>query len=197
MAQRIITAGLALLLLMAGCAPGQEAAPTAPITPRIITATFLPPTPTPTASTTPIYVVITNTPTPTGTTAVFVQPADAVQPSPTTYATLASAPVLTPTRPSLESGVPGDSGAYSCAGAPAPRLTVGGTGRVTPGLPNKLRAQPSLSGTEIGSIPGGASFTVVDGPNCADGYTWWQVNYLGTIGWTASGNASEYWVEPQ
>ena len=88
------------------------------------------------------------------------------------------------------------SGGYTCAGAPAPRLIVGGQGRVTPGVPNKMRAAPATSAAEVGSIPGEAVFTVVDGPRCADGFTWWQVNYQGTIGWTASGDSSEYWVEP-
>jgi uncharacterized protein YraI len=91
---------------------------------------------------------------------------------------------------------PADSGGYTCAGAPPPRLTVGQTGRVTPGVPNKLRAQPSVNAVEVGSIPGEAQFTVIGGPTCADSYTWWQVDYQGAVGWTASGTASEYWVEP-
>ncbi len=91
---------------------------------------------------------------------------------------------------------PVDPATYSCPGAPPIRLYVGGQGRVTPGVPNKLRNSPSLSGTEIGNIPGEGVFTVTGGPHCADGFTWWQVNYNGVVGWTASGNSSEYWVEP-
>ena len=67
---------------------------------------------------------------------------------------------------------------------------------MTPGVPNKLRAQPSVNAVEVGSIPGEAQFTVIGGPTCADSYTWWQVDYQGAVGWTASGTASEYWVEP-
>lgn len=89
-----------------------------------------------------------------------------------------------------------DGTAYSCPGALPPRLVVGQPGRVTPGLPNKIRSQPSLAAAEVGSAPGEATFTVVGGPTCADGFTWWQIDYNGTIGWTASGNSSEYWVEP-
>jgi uncharacterized protein YraI len=93
--------------------------------------------------------------------------------------------------------VSGDGGdGYTCPGAPTPRLIVGGQGRVTPGVPNKLRSQPSTASDEVGSMPGEAAFTVIGGPQCADGFTWWQVNYQGTVGWTASGNISEYWVEP-
>ncbi len=96
----------------------------------------------------------------------------------------------------LESGAPSSPAAYQCPGAPPPRLAVGQQGRVTPGLPNRMRSEPSLSAAEVGSIPGEGVFTVVGGPVCADGYTWWQVSYAGTVGWTASGNSAEYWVEP-
>jgi hypothetical protein len=49
----------------------------------------------------------------------------------------------------------------------------------------------------IGEIPGGASFTIVGGPQCgAEGWLWWQVNYNGTIGWTAEGDTTTYWLEP-
>jgi uncharacterized protein YraI len=91
---------------------------------------------------------------------------------------------------------PVDPASYSCPDAPPIRLYVGGPGRVTPGVPNKLRNAPNLSGVEIGSIPGEGEFTVTGGPVCADGFTWWQVNYNGVVGWTASGDSSEYWVEP-
>ncbi len=90
---------------------------------------------------------------------------------------------------------PGDP-ATDCSGAPAPRLTVGGQGRVTPGAPNKIRNSPGTAGAQIGSIPGEGVFTVIAGPQCADGYLWWQVNYEGTVGWTANGGGGEYWVEP-
>ena len=53
-----------------------------------------------------------------------------------------------------------------------------------------------MSAATVGSIPGEAMFSVVGGPVCADGYTWWQVTYEGVTGWTAQGSASEYWVEP-
>ena len=81
-------------------------------------------------------------------------------------------------------------------GAPAPQLQVGGYGQVTPGLPNKVRSSPALSAEQTGNIPGEGVFTVLDGPVCAEGLQWWQVNYNGLIGWTADGSGSEYWVEP-
>ncbi len=93
-------------------------------------------------------------------------------------------------------GAPGNQDDPACQGVPPARLTVGGQGRVTPGVPNKLRSAPSTSAEQIGAIPGGEVFNVVGGPQCADGYLWWQVTYNGQTGWTASGTGAEYWVEP-
>jgi hypothetical protein len=86
---------------------------------------------------------------------------------------------------------PGD-----CTGTLAPRLTVGNQARITPGAPNKIRSAPTLAGAQIGSIPGEGIFSVVGGPQCADGFLWWQVIYQGVTGWTANGDGTEYWVEP-
>lgn len=87
---------------------------------------------------------------------------------------------------------------FYCANTPTPRLTVGGWGWVTPGLPNSLRSLPSTgsNSAKLGQIPGSHSFTVVAGPVCASGYVWWQVNYNSTIGWTPEGQGTTYWLEP-
>lgn len=106
-----------------------------------------------------------------------------------------SAPPGQPTQPPA-TAAPVDPATYSCPGTLPIRLYVGGQGQVTPGLPNKLRSAPQLNASQVGNMPGEAVFTVTGGPVCADGFTWWQVNYNGTVGWTASGNASEYWVQP-
>ncbi|MCC6616522.1 MAG: hypothetical protein IT320_23815 [Anaerolineae bacterium] len=83
----------------------------------------------------------------------------------------------------------------SCNALPT-RLRVGDLAQVLPGEPNNLRSVPSLAGRVLGIIPGGAQFQVDGGPECGDGFTWWLVNYNGVIGWTAEGNATDYWVEP-
>lgn len=74
-------------------------------------------------------------------------------------------------------------------------VEVGDSARVTPGAPNNMRAAPSLGSDRTGSIPGGAQITIVGGPECNDGYRWWQVNYNGLVGWTADGDNGEYWIE--
>lgn len=96
--------------------------------------------------------------------------------------------------PPDNSGSSGDTTA--CQALPPPQLTAGGQGKVTPGLPNKVRSQPGTAGAQIGAIPGDGVFQVIGGPTCADGIWWWQVNYNGLIGWTANGDSSEYWVQP-
>jgi hypothetical protein len=48
-----------------------------------------------------------------------------------------------------------------------------------------VRQTPSLSGTLIDTAPSDAVGTVVGGPVLADGYNWWNVNYLtGGDGWS-------------
>ncbi len=79
---------------------------------------------------------------------------------------------------------------------PTPRLSIGGQGRVVPGSSNRIRDSATTSGQQIGQIPGGGVFDVLEGPECVEGYLWWGVNFQGLEGWTVEGNASDYFVEP-
>lgn len=90
----------------------------------------------------------------------------------------------------------GESGASACPGFLPSRLAIGGQGRVLPGAPNNLRGQPTTGSLRVGQIPSGGVFAVLDGPHCADGTAWWQVDYEGAVGWTAEGQDDAYWVEP-
>ena len=86
-----------------------------------------------------------------------------------------------------------------CPGAPDIRLKLGDWAQVSidPPLPNRVRIQPSSSGRIIGQILPGENVLVVDGPRCADGYTWWFVRSLdGLEGWTVEGDARAYWLVP-
>ena len=83
-----------------------------------------------------------------------------------------------------------------CSSPLAPHMLIGLSGYVTLGPSNNLRAQPSLSASVVGQMPGGSTFSVLTGPVCADGLNWWQVNFSGNIGWTAEGQNYEYWIEP-
>jgi uncharacterized protein YraI len=96
----------------------------------------------------------------------------------------------------------GQAGTYwteplKCAHSLVSQLLPNTVGRVTPGTPNRLRLTPGSTGAVIGEIPGGGTFSIVGGPQCgSEGWLWWQVNYNGTIGWTAEGDNSTYWLEP-
>ncbi|MCA9913265.1 MAG: SH3 domain-containing protein [Anaerolineae bacterium] len=83
----------------------------------------------------------------------------------------------------------------SCPESLPPRLTVGEVGRVTPGDANNVRAAAAGSAELTGQIPGGSVFHVLDGPECAGGFTWWQVRYGELEGWTVEGSDA-YWLEP-
>lgn len=85
----------------------------------------------------------------------------------------------------------------ACGEALPPRLIVGAGGMVRANTtPNNLRDQPA-TGDIIGELQPGDDFWVIEGPECADGLYWWKVdNYNGTVGWTAEGDSSEYWLEP-
>lgn len=86
----------------------------------------------------------------------------------------------------------------ACPGAPAPRLTIGGTAQVAQ-FYSTLRADfDSNTILTILYRADGDTFTVVSGPRCGVGpYNWWQVNYKGTLGWVTEGTGSTYWVEPR
>jgi hypothetical protein len=77
------------------------------------------------------------------------------------------------------------------------RLVVGSLGRVTPGIPNNVRANAGSSAQLLGEIPAGGIFRVLAGPNCASGVAWWQVDFNGLVGWTGEGDGGDYWLEPQ
>ena len=89
----------------------------------------------------------------------------------------------------------------SCPDTLPSRMVIGKQGRVTPGEPNNLNTLPSPPSKDPNSkrlalIPAGGVFTVITGPVCGYGYAWWQVNYNGTVGWTAESGDGVYWLEP-
>jgi len=69
---------------------------------------------------------------------------------------------------------------------------------LTPPLPNRVRSGASLLSDYLGQIEPGEGLRIIDGPICADGYSWWLVESLhdGLRGWTVEGKRSEQWVVP-
>jgi hypothetical protein len=102
------------------------------------------------------------------------------------------------TFPTVQPLFPPISASGTCSNLLPTRLTVNTTARVTPGDPNRLRADPTTEGAIIGEIPGGAEFFILQGPICDDAnrIVWWQVGYNNLIGWTAESQGDSYFVEP-
>jgi hypothetical protein len=88
----------------------------------------------------------------------------------------------------------------ACAGAPATRLIIGERARVTDDDPSDLRVRErpgtDSTNTQIGRLRVGEVATVLDGPRCANGYTWYEVETATVRGWVAEGEIGLYYIEP-
>lgn len=85
-----------------------------------------------------------------------------------------------------------------CPDAPLPRLEVGMRGEVASGVDRlRLRHLPAVGTGEVGLLYSGNAFTVIDGPSCNGGYSWWRVELdSGVAGWLAEGTWTTYYVRP-
>ncbi len=90
--------------------------------------------------------------------------------------------------------------AGACPGAPPFTLSLSDWARVSvePPLPSRLRDRPGSGGAVVGQAQPGENVLVIDGPKCANGYTWWKVRSVdGLEGWAIEGDKESYWlVEP-
>lgn len=86
----------------------------------------------------------------------------------------------------------------ACPGTQPSLLMPGRQGRVsnTTPDPNRVRSEPSAQSDLLGEIPAGATFDVLEGPNCIDDAAWFKVRYENIEGWMKEGTPSEYWVMP-
>jgi len=87
-----------------------------------------------------------------------------------------------------------------CPGALPSRLQVGQSGTVSldPPVANRVRSEPDREAEVLGQMMPGEKFIVLDGPRCADGWTWWRVRSRAQEleGWTSEGDAETYWLQP-
>jgi len=60
-------------------------------------------------------------------------------------------------------------------------VRVGDTG----GAGLRLRSGPGLSRQTIEMLEEGTTLRVVGGPELTDGFTWWYLDYQGSLGWCA------------
>lgn len=76
-----------------------------------------------------------------------------------------------------------------CPGAPPQRVQVGGRARVcTQSDLLRVRRQPSLTSSVVTRLRPGTYVTVLDGPTCANNYSWWKIQTGSrTVGWVSEG----------
>jgi hypothetical protein len=88
----------------------------------------------------------------------------------------------------------------SCPGAPTQRVRVGDKARVCTQYDRLIvRSQPGRGGREITRLEPGAYVEIIEGPICANRYSWWRIRSdSGTLGWVAEGgdNVDPYFICP-
>ena len=131
-------------------------------------------------TTTPTVSPLTHTPT---SSSAPTQSPTATPPStairPPTATPLSPTNVLTPT----------EGGPSGCPGAPPQRVRVGDRAWVCTAYDQLVvRRQPGLGSREITRLKPGTYVTIVDGPICANVWSWWKVRTdSGIAGWVAEG----------
>lgn len=88
--------------------------------------------------------------------------------------------------------------ARPCPDAPPTRMILHERGRVLDDDPRELRmrSSPGVNNSIVMTLPLKAVFLVLDGPRCADTYTWFYVRYRNSEGWIAEGEEEFYYIEP-
>ncbi|MCS7070739.1 MAG: SH3 domain-containing protein, partial [Anaerolinea sp.] len=108
----------------------------------------------------------------------------------------APAPIAFPSPAEIEARL--IEAGLSCPGSPVSRLYPDSLALVTAGSPNNLRAAPDQNSQILSQIPAGDILNVLSGPICdpANGLVWWEVDYLGTRGYTVESVSGQYALEP-
>lgn len=84
-----------------------------------------------------------------------------------------------------------------CDGAPPSLIILHERARVTGDEPPlNLRDAAGLNGARVGRLQTNTIVMVIDGPRCADKYTWFQVRSDGIDGWVAEGESGKYYIAP-
>ncbi len=87
----------------------------------------------------------------------------------------------------------------ACPDSSPSLLHKGDNAQVTqfPPVSNRVRVKPGINEERTGTLQPGEKLLVIDGPQCADGFVWWNVrSESGTSGWTAEGKGQEYYLVP-
>jgi uncharacterized protein YraI len=82
-------------------------------------------------------------------------------------------------------------------------LEVGASVQTAPGAPLNMRRLPSRSADLLGQADPADVLAIQDGPACAEGFAWWQVDRTGFVGWVAEGRVNpdgsfaQYYLYPE
>lgn len=83
-----------------------------------------------------------------------------------------------------------ESAVLSCPGAPEQRLRAGDSAYVCTQKDRLIMRDLPGNGSEIMRLETGTRFSVIGGPNCTDGMSWWRIEYSGMTGWVSEGGDS-------
>ena len=113
---------------------------------------------------------------------------------------LATLTDIPPTSSASSNAGSASSSYFNCQGALSPRLWIGGYAYVSyePPLSNRVRTGPGTNYSIVGMIAPGKAVKIIGGPECANGWVWWEIEVVGSrlVGWTAEGDSPDYWLIP-
>ncbi len=87
------------------------------------------------------------------------------------------------------------AGAQLCEGTLYNNLIPGDTAIVVTDFVLNVRSEPSLKGDLLAQLEPDTELPVTGGPVCADGYSWYEVQFQeDSTGWVAEADHEEYWL---
>ena len=120
--------------------------------------------------------------------------------TPTSYSTSGRSPIATPTSSTNAPTLAAESPS-GCPGAPPQQVRVGDRAYVCTGYDRLvMRAQPQRSSAEITRLESGTHIAIVDGPACAESWSWWKTKTdSGVVGWVTEGGdeVDPYFICPE
>ena len=97
-----------------------------------------------------------------------------------------------------QTATPVATATFTATPIPGSILVAGQPARVVAPFGLNMRASPSAGAALIIQLGLNQRIDVLDGPQTADGYTWWQVDDgLGNVGWVAESDGETEWLNPR
>ena len=105
-----------------------------------------------------------------------------------------SVPAIVPTQipPVI---APTSAPVVACSGTLPSRLHINERVRQRTAMQSFIHTQPTVASSTVGQVVPGLVMRVLEGPRCANGFTWWRVQYGRVSGWVIEISGGEYWLE--